>query len=93
MTSTSYTLLDLMIMLPNLHPRHLADLDVTSINTLRLVSKDIGILALTAVQRCSVHLGVRQARPPFPQPAQLVGLMADAQLQQLYVTLSLVSGE
>lgn len=92
MTSNSYTLLDLMIMLPNLHPRHLADLNVTSISTLRLVSKDIGNLALTAVQRCSVHLGVKEARPRCPQPKQVARLITDAQLQQLYVTLSIVSG-
>lgn len=91
MTENKSTLLHLMTILPDLHPLHLVYLDVTTLQILGLVSKNIRILALTAIQRCSVHFGVEEAWPPYPGPAQLIRLIAGTQLKQLYASVSVVS--
>lgn len=84
------TLLDLMIMLPDLHPRHLACTEVAPLRLLRLVSKGMSSLALSAVHSCEVYIGEGGASP---DPHQLVQRMADTQLQNLVVSVSVTSGE
>lgn len=58
------------------------------IRLLRLVSKDVGCAALTAVTRCALQLG---ERAPL-QPQTVVRLLSSAQLESLSVTLIVTSG-
>lgn len=79
-----------MAMLPQLHPRQLVDQNFTTIGQLRLVSKAVGNLAMTAVQYCLVNLG---EGTPSSSPLQLIKLMVGAQLEQLKVCLTATPGE
>lgn len=84
------TLLDLMVMLPQLHPRRLAETEVASVKHLRMVSKEVGKAALTAITFCEVNLG---AGDLSPKPKRLVRLMAGAKLKTLEVVVTVFSGK
>lgn len=60
-----------------------------TIKMLRLVSKEVGRLAMTAVTQCEVHLD--QNNQPS-SPLRLARLIAGARLQKMTVTIRLVSG-
>lgn len=78
-----------MVMLPDLHPRLLTAGNVAWVQHLRLVSKEVGNVALAAVKRCTVHLG-RGSRDPGPQ--RLALRLAGAQLEELTVNVTVESG-
>lgn len=84
------TLVDLMAILPSLHPLQLLRSKVSTIRGLRQVSKEVGRMAMAAVTCCEVHLG---EGGPCPSPEQLVRLMTGAQLAELKVTVHVVSGK
>lgn len=84
----THSLLDVMSVLPPLHPRELARSGVSTLRHLRLVSKEVGRLALSAVTSCTVHLGCGGC---LPRPQQMA-LFAGAELQDLEVILTLESG-
>lgn len=80
------TLANTMSMVPGLLSACIKD---TSIKHMRLVSKEAGRLALTAVTSCRVNLG-KGGEPP--SPAQLATRLAGASLQKLDVYLTITSG-
>lgn len=88
--STMSTLTDLMVMLLDLHPARLVQSKVSTIKNLRLVSKEVGSIVLTAVRSCEVYLG---GRGHSPDAQQLVRLMAGMQLERLRLSLTVPSGE
>lgn len=55
-----------------------------------MVNKDIGEVAMTAVQGCEVHFGKGGASP---DPSQVVKRMAKAQLRNLDIVITVTSGE
>lgn len=79
----------LMAILPDLHPKHLTLSKGVTIRQLRLVSKEVGLLAQTAVTSCEVFLGMGG---PSPTPQQLAKLFQNARLRELRVTIVTVSG-
>lgn len=89
MRCSSPTLADLMVMLPQLHPRQLAHTNTATLKQLRLVSSEIGSIALTAVTSCEVHLGEGR---PSPSPEDLVKLISGANLRQLKVVVIVKAG-
>lgn len=80
---------DLMLMLADLLPTHLLCNEKGVVKQLRLVSKDVGSIALTAVTSCELHLG---EGADFANTQQLVGLLAGAKLQDLKINLNVTSG-
>lgn len=90
MSDSSPTLFDLLTMFPDLDPSILTSTNITTIRDLRLVSREIGDLALTAVQSCTVHFGEGKNSP---SPQQLVKLMAGAELHRLDVIITVMTGE
>lgn len=78
-----------MTTIPGLHPRCLADTEIVRVKQLRLVSKEVGRLALSSVVSCEVHLGEGGG---FPTPQQLAGLLAGVTLKQLHITVTVSSG-
>lgn len=85
------TLADLMRITPTLHPRALVEASVTSLKTLRLVSKVVRSMTLTATQGCEVHIG---EGGDHPSPKQLVRTMrgARARLDWLHVKVTVTTG-
>lgn len=92
MSRTDPTLLDLMTMLIDLHPKQLQSTGVASIKLLRLVSKGFSEAALTAVEACEVHVGTGGIGQS-PTALELAKVMAGARLLKLRVILNLSSGE
>lgn len=90
MPSDGPTLADLMSLLPDLQPRHLLLTKGISVKQLRLVSRELCIMACEAITSCEVDLGEGGSSP---SPQQLVRLMAGAQLLKLKVTVNIMSGE
>lgn len=78
-----------MSILPDLSPRHLRETYVSFICNLRLVSKEVGEVAMSSVRSCEVHLGEGGGAP---NPQQLVKLMSGSQLTRLKFILNVTSG-
>lgn len=79
---------DMLVRVPKILQTLLQSSSVT-VKTLRLVSKEVGRIALTAVTQCEVHLD-QENRPS--SPLRLARLIAVARLQKMTVTIRLVSG-
>lgn len=88
MADAGPTLLDLMNLLSDLHPRHLMSIKACTIRQLRLVSKEMASLASTAVTSCVVHFGEGGGSP---SPRQLVKLFPGSQLQCLKIIVTVVT--
>lgn len=84
------SLFELMTMLPALHPRNLLQESLVTLKQLRLVSKDIGFAAQTAVTSCEVNLG---EGAPSPNAQQMSKLVAGAQLQGLHIIMHVSTSE
>lgn len=93
----------MVILINKLHSRD-QEPNIVGLGRLRLVSKAVCSVALTAVQRCEVYLGGAGTSPDLqqlvaitgqtsPDPQQLARLMANAQLKDVKVTLIVKSGE
>lgn len=86
------TLPCILTMVPDLLPRYLLQVWPTtgmSIRQLRLVSKEVGRIALTAVRKCSVDINFLD----FPTPEQAVSLFGNARLDSLEVNAIFTVGE
>lgn len=90
MSHDGLTLLDVLTMAPSLLPTCLSIFASTSkgIRALRLVSKGMGHIALTAVTSCEVYLGEEAS----PNPQQIVKLMSQAQLHTFSVIIIACEG-
>lgn len=92
----SHSLAELMTIPPNLHAEVLVQKRVTTVQCLRLVSKEIGRLGITAVRSCKVFIGEGD---DSPSAEQLVRLMAgkavgiELQLQELEIIITVATGE
>lgn len=86
------TLHDMMtVILPEdlLDPRHLANTEIITLKTLRLVNREFSTTALRSVKSCEVHVGGDRTSP---NPEQLCRLMAEATLVKLKLTVTVTSG-
>lgn len=87
------TLADILVIVPHLLGCHVLGAWPTrgkGIRALRLVNKELGCKALTAVTSCSVSLGDPTAEPTAQQ---VVTLFSQAQLQTLEVIITIPPGK
>lgn len=89
MSLTKPTLVELMSMLPDLHPSHLISSNITTVKVLRLVSKEMGNLAAAAIATCDVMIGNTQSS----HAERIATLVAGAKLRELRVVVCVTSGE
>ncbi|MEW5319234.1 MAG: hypothetical protein WDW38_010399 [Sanguina aurantia] len=87
-SSRATTLADVLIMVPDLHPQHLASTKVTTIQQLRLVCKSVCSAAQSTVQSFSLSAGLS----PRLAPSRAVRLLQGAALEQLTMMVTLASG-
>lgn len=87
-----HTLVDVLSMVPDLLPCHLLNLWPSrnaGIRVLRLVSKEVGSIALRSVKSCAFTLGQWQK----PDPKKVVSLIAGAQLDSLQLRIATFPGK
>lgn len=82
------TLADLMTMVPDLHLHYPSDKQLDTIKSLRLVCKEVCDIAQTGVQSFSLPLG----QLSWLAPRRALKLLQGAQLKQLTVTVTFLSG-
>lgn len=94
------------ILFKNLHPKMNASSKRNMLKVLRLVSKDVGSLALSVMHRCEVYIGETEGFFPIspqpemaavkttasPDPQQLSKLMAGNHLRELKVFIIVKTG-
>lgn len=61
----------------------------TGIRVLRLVNKDLSVLAIKAAHTCTLELG----EGALPKPHKVARLMSDAELQEVDVIIIIRAGE
>lgn len=86
------TLADVLTMVPDLHPRHLASTKVITMQQLRLVCKDLCSVAQNTIQSISIPLGHHKHRLGLA-PQHAVRLLEAEQLHTLTVSVTVASGE
>lgn len=90
MAHRSPTLIDLMVLLPALHPSQLTHDGIVILKQLRLVCKDLLLAASNAVQACEVHIRTGEDSPTSQQLQRLLPL--GSRLQSLEVIVTVRSG-
>lgn len=88
-TGRATTLADVLMMVPDLHPQHLASTKVITIKQLRRVCKSVCSAAQSTVQSFSFPAGLT----PWLESSRAVRLLQGTELKQLTVTVTLASGE